>query len=158
MRSFATITFIIAAALSTFTNAAPIALPGVPLPANIPSVDSKVTSVTQTVDFHGLRRDTEISASIEPEEVLPQSTPSVAVVFTNLFTQIRPLTDQLSKLSQLDLTPAYLTLSPSLYHYGECYRCCHLTCGRSDQDTAHLRHLSTPGTCWPGILSHPRPC
>ncbi|KAJ8584960.1 hypothetical protein M405DRAFT_773523 [Rhizopogon salebrosus TDB-379] len=109
MRSFAIITFIIAAALSTFTNAAPIALPGVPLPANIPSVDSKVTSVTQTVDFHGLRRDTEISASIEPEEVLPQSTPSVAVVFTNLFTQIRPLTDQLTCITTENATVAAIS-------------------------------------------------
>lgn len=87
MRSFATITLIIVAALSTFTNAAPITLPG----ASAPGVKSEVTGLTQKVDLPSIRRENEIGASVKAE------TPSVAVVFTNVFTQIRPLTDQLSE-------------------------------------------------------------
>lgn len=110
MRSFAAITVILTAALSTFTTAAPITIPSVPV--SVPGVPSEVTGLTQKVDLPNLRRETEINASAESEDAPPQSTPSVALVFANVFTQIRPLTDQLSESSESDLTLPHLIVSP----------------------------------------------
>ncbi|OJA13757.1 hypothetical protein AZE42_01552 [Rhizopogon vesiculosus] len=96
MPSFATITLILTAALSTLTNAAPITLPSASIPGDLSSGKSEITDLTQEVDLPSFRRETEISVS-------------VAVVFTDVFAQIRPLTDQLTYITSENATVASIS-------------------------------------------------
>ncbi|KAG1736682.1 uncharacterized protein EDB91DRAFT_1083344 [Suillus paluster] len=99
MRSFTIFTILLTAVLSTFTNAAPITLPD----ADIASDKSDLNKL----GLPAVGREIKISSSGETDVELP--TPSVAVVFTTVFTQIQPLTDQLNYLTPDNATVAAIS-------------------------------------------------
>lgn len=88
MRSFTTFTVLLTAFCSTFTNAAPISVPGISVPS-VPSVNP---------DASGLNKELSLT-----------STPSVAMIFTTAFTQIQPLTDQLTFITADNATVAAIS-------------------------------------------------
>ncbi|KAG2130900.1 hypothetical protein DEU56DRAFT_740387 [Suillus clintonianus] len=102
MRSFTTFTVLLTAVLSTFTNAAPITLPGVSVPT-VPSVKSEVSGLHRELGVPGIGRET------QGETAVGIPTPSVAVVFTGIFTQIQPLTEQLAYINAENATVAAIS-------------------------------------------------
>ncbi|KAG1736611.1 uncharacterized protein EDB91DRAFT_499589 [Suillus paluster] len=96
MRSFTTFTVLFTALLSTFTNATPI--------TDLASVKSDVTGLNK-LDLPAVGREIKISSSGETDVELP----SVAVVFTTVFTQIQPLTNQLTYLTPQNASVAAIS-------------------------------------------------
>lgn len=97
MRSFTTFTVLLTAFCSTFTNAAPISVPGISVPS-VPSVNSDASGLNKELSLTGLDNKTG-----------QVSTPSVAMVFTTVFTQIQPLTDQLTFITADNATVAAIS-------------------------------------------------
>ncbi|KAG1720278.1 uncharacterized protein EDB91DRAFT_346317 [Suillus paluster] len=98
MRSFTTFTILLlTAVLSTFTNATPITRhPGAAVPADFSSVKSDVAGLNKELDLPRVGR--EITANSSDE--------TLAAVFTTFFTQIQPLTDQLTYITPENATVA----------------------------------------------------
>ncbi|KAG1765722.1 hypothetical protein EV702DRAFT_1050917 [Suillus placidus] len=104
MRSFITLTVLLTAVCSTFTSAAPISLPDVSVPS-VSSVKSDVSSLYKELSLPG--REIKIRSSGDIAVEIP--IPSVAVVFTTVFTQIQPLTDQLTFITANNATVAAIS-------------------------------------------------
>ncbi|KAF9233578.1 hypothetical protein BU15DRAFT_79981 [Melanogaster broomeanus] len=116
MRSFSTLSLLVTAALSVFTNAAPIDLPLPALPA-LPTPSGVLSGVT-SADPAGLKLravKTVVSDAAEGVESkistlgARDDSPSVAVIFTNIQTEITPYTEQLNCLVPENATLAIIT-------------------------------------------------
>jgi hypothetical protein len=100
MHSFSTLSILFTAALSVFTNAAPISPSGVNLGDALST--PQLSGVPNTGGLNLRAADTVVSGAVQSIESKVTSlntredSPSVAVIFSNVITEITPYTEQLS--------------------------------------------------------------
>ncbi|KIJ15798.1 hypothetical protein PAXINDRAFT_155375 [Paxillus involutus ATCC 200175] len=113
MHSFSTLSILFTAALSVFTNAAPISPSGVNLGDALST--PQLSGVPNTGGLNLRAADTVVSGAVQSIESKVTSlntredSPSVAVIFSNVITEITPYTEQLTYLVPENATVAIIT-------------------------------------------------